>query len=57
VRRVSAISAESKTESSPKGEEIASRARAGAAAVRPPDNHGFLWIDRDGFAAIASVQK
>jgi pimeloyl-ACP methyl ester carboxylesterase len=23
---------------------------AGAAAVRPPDNQGFLWIDRDGFA-------
>jgi len=25
-------------------------APAGAAAVRPPDEHGFLWIDRDGFA-------
>src|SRR5258708_965888 len=25
-------------------------APAGAAAVRPPDDHGFLWIDRDGFA-------
>jgi pimeloyl-ACP methyl ester carboxylesterase len=25
-------------------------APAGAAAVRPPDHHGFLWIDRDGFA-------
>ena len=25
-------------------------APAGAAAVRPPDNQGFLWIDRDGFA-------
>jgi len=24
-------------------------APAGAAAVRPPDDHGFLWIDRDGF--------
>jgi pimeloyl-ACP methyl ester carboxylesterase len=23
---------------------------AGAAAVRPPDANGFLWIDRDGFA-------
>jgi pimeloyl-ACP methyl ester carboxylesterase len=23
---------------------------AGAAAVRPPDDHGFLWIDRDAFA-------
>jgi pimeloyl-ACP methyl ester carboxylesterase len=22
----------------------------GASAVRPPDGHGFLWIDRDGFA-------
>ena len=25
-------------------------APAGAAAVLPPDEHGFLWIDRDGFA-------
>lgn len=25
-------------------------APAGAAAVRPPDDHGFLWIGRDGFA-------
>jgi pimeloyl-ACP methyl ester carboxylesterase len=25
-------------------------APAGAAAVRPPDDHGFLWIDRDSFA-------
>jgi pimeloyl-ACP methyl ester carboxylesterase len=25
-------------------------APAGAAAVRPPDASGFLWIDRDGFA-------
>jgi pimeloyl-ACP methyl ester carboxylesterase len=25
-------------------------APAGAAAVRPPDANGFLWIDRDGFA-------
>lgn len=25
-------------------------APAGAAAVRPPDDHGFVWIDRDGFA-------
>jgi pimeloyl-ACP methyl ester carboxylesterase len=25
-------------------------APAGAAAVRPPDDHGLLWIDRDGFA-------
>ena len=25
-------------------------APGGAAAVRPPDDHGFLWIDRDGFA-------
>ncbi len=25
-------------------------APAGAAAVRPRDEHGFLWIDRDGFA-------
>ncbi len=25
-------------------------APAGAAAVHPPDDHGFLWIDRDGFA-------
>jgi pimeloyl-ACP methyl ester carboxylesterase len=25
-------------------------APAGAAAVRPPDDHGFLWIDRDAFA-------
>lgn len=25
-------------------------ASAGAAAVRPPDANGFLWIDRDGFA-------
>jgi pimeloyl-ACP methyl ester carboxylesterase len=25
-------------------------APAGAAAVRPADEHGFLWIDRDGFA-------
>jgi pimeloyl-ACP methyl ester carboxylesterase len=24
-------------------------APAGAAAVLPPDNQGFLWIDRDGF--------
>ena len=23
---------------------------AGAAAVLPPDDHGFLWIDRAGFA-------
>ena len=27
-----------------------SPAPAGAAAVRPPDANGFLWIDRDGFA-------
>jgi pimeloyl-ACP methyl ester carboxylesterase len=25
-------------------------APAGAAAVRPPDENGFLWIDQDGFA-------
>src|SRR5246127_649661 len=25
-------------------------APAGAAAVRPPDDHGLLWIDRDSFA-------
>ena len=25
-------------------------APAGDAAIRPPDNQGFLWIDRDGFA-------
>jgi pimeloyl-ACP methyl ester carboxylesterase len=25
-------------------------APAGAAAVRPPDERGLLWIDRDGFA-------
>ena len=25
-------------------------APAGAAAVRPPDGNGFLWIDQDGFA-------
>jgi hypothetical protein len=25
-------------------------APTGAAAVRPPDENGFLWIDQDGFA-------
>src|SRR6266704_3267547 len=30
-------------------------APAGAAAVRPPDENGFLWIDQDGFAKTSAV--
>ncbi len=54
MRPVAAISSESKTES-PEGGRDRKPARAGAAAVRPPDDHGYLWIDQDGVAAVASV--
>src|SRR5216684_4562762 len=30
-------------------------APAGAAAVRPPDENGFLWIDQDGFAKASAA--